>query len=167
MFKKKESPLCLNPKPSGRLKRIIVVVRMLALAACLSNALPITVKGFLFAMTYVCFAELVKRLKNGHYAIKYSDASGWEFSTCKGCFEDVRILPSTVVTKYALFLHIESRQKNPLNNTALKGTNKKTALILADTLSDDEYRCLIVKLITTAIKQEQTNGSVDRINPLK
>ncbi len=166
MLNKYEPPLCLNPKPSEGLNRILIVARLLALVACLANALPLEVQAALFVITYFYFEAVIKRLNNQHYAIQYSTASGWEFSTCGGDFEKVQVLASSVVTKYALFLHIESRQ-NSLNKIALKSATKKTALILADTLSEDEYRCLIVKLITTAIKQEQTDGSVDRIKPLK
>jgi len=167
LLNKYEPPLWLNLKPSGRLQRIIGVVRVLALTACLSNALPIVVKGLLFAMTCAGFTKLAKRLKQRQDTIRYSDATAWELSTGEGGFECVRILPSTVVTKYALFLHVESRQKSPVNKIALPGTNKKAVLIPADSLSDDEYRRLIVKLITTMIKQEQVFVSVDKIKPIE
>lgn len=85
----------------------------------------------------------------------------------EGGLEPVRILPSTVVTKYALFLHIENQQKPSLNKPALTNITKKALLIPADSLADDEYRSLIAKLVSTAIKQEQVFVSVDKIKPIE
>jgi len=150
-----------------RLQYVSAIARALALTACLTNALPIAVKIILFAVIYACFDRLVKRLKNERYTIKYSDASGWELSMGEGGLEPVRILPSTVVTKYALFLHLESRQKPSLDKPALTSIPKKALLIPADSLADDEYRSLIAKLVSTAIKQEQVFVSVDKIKPIE
>lgn len=133
----------------------------------MGNALPIVVKGILLAMTYACFAKLAKRLKNERYTIKYTDTLGWAFSMGEEGLECVNILPSTVVTKYALFLHVASQQASSWNEPAKRRIHTKAVLIPADSLSDDEYRCLIVKLVTTAIKQEQVFMSVDRIKPLE
>lgn len=163
MLKKYEPPLWFDIQPSVRLNRITEMVRMLALAGCLCNALPVAAKMLLLAATYAYFAAIFKRLQNtAQYTLKYSGAAGWQVSTGAD-FESVRILQSTVVTPYALFLHTESR----LAKAATTGAKHRALLILPDALSDDEYRRLIVKLVTNTVKQQHGSISVDKIKPIE
>ena len=46
------------------------------------------------------------------------------------------------------FLHFKYRSQAQ----SMKFAHKKTLLVLSDALADEDYRCLIVKLKTTAIK---------------
>jgi toxin CptA len=134
--KKHEISLLVELKPSKRLKRLLVVMHMLALGSSLANALPIAVKLALLIGIWIHLCITVKRLKHEQYKIKHSEALGWEVSDGND-FKQVLILNSTVITLFAIFLHF--------NDTAYK----QSVLIVNDALSEDDYRRLIVKLKTT------------------
>lgn len=143
MSKKHEPSLLLKLKPSERLKQLIIFMHVLALGACIANSLPIAVKlGF---STAICMHLwfTVKHLKSEYHRIKHTEALGWEVSFDSNDFESVRILDSTVITIFAIFLHIKNQD-----------TAKRTLLVLNDALSKDDYRRLIVKLKTSVTKQE-------------
>ena len=147
MAYKSESGLLLTIKPSRRLIKAVVFVHALALGAATANTLALAVKIGLVALVCGYCLLTVRRLNAEHYTIKYTDAGGWQL--LEGAdFVSIEILKSTVVTTFALFLHFrygsqaQSRTVSP----------KKTRLILNDALADEDYRSLIVKLKTTAIK---------------
>jgi hypothetical protein len=72
---------------------------------------------------------------------------GWE--VLEGCdFASIEILKSTVISTQILFLHF----KHSSQIQSWKSGHKKTLLVLNDALAAEDYRCLIVKLKTTAIK---------------
>ncbi len=149
--KKREASLLLTLKPSMRLKRFMIIIHGLALGACISNSLPIIFKCILFTGISLHLGLFVMRLKSPERTIKYAEALGWEVSLGDD-FEAVKVLPSTVITIFAIFLHISRQNRD--NYPTLWGASKKIILILSDTLTEDEYRCFIVKLKTTAIKQQ-------------
>jgi len=134
--KKLEPTLLLELKPSQRLKRLLVVMHMLALGSSIANALPVAVK--LALLTGICmhlwFSN--KRLKSGQHKIKHTEALGWEVSDGND-FEPVQIMDSTVITVFAIFLHFN------------RNAQKQSVLIVNDALSEDDYRRLIVRLKTT------------------
>ncbi|MGZ4956916.1 MAG: protein YgfX [Methylobacter sp.] len=135
MQKKHEPTLLLELKPSKKLKRLLVVIHLLALGSCIANALPVAVKLALLTGIWLHFEFTVKRLKFEQCKIKHTETSGWEVSDGNG-FEQVRILDSTVITIFAIFLHF--------NNNA----DKQSVLIVNDALSEDDYRRFIVRLKT-------------------
>ncbi len=139
MPQKHEPSLSVELKPSKRLKRFLVIMHGLALAASIANALPITVK--LALLTGICLhlRLMIKRLKNQRHKIIQSEALGWEVSDGND-FEPVQILNSTVITIFAIFLHFN------------KNAHRQSVLIVNDALSEDDYRCLIVRLKTTGKK---------------
>lgn len=112
---------------------------MLALAACVMNSLPIIIKCTLLIAVCASFYCQLKRLKSQQYTIKYTETLGWEVSEA-GKFETVEILPSTVISIFAIFLHVKKDNKP-----------KQMLLIFSDALAEDDYRCLIVKLKTSGI----------------
>ncbi len=140
MQKKHEAPLLLELKPSKRLKHLLIVMHVLALASSIANALPVTVKLALLVGICIHFCFTLKRLKNKHYKIKQSEASGWEISDGND-FKPVQIMNSTVITLFAIFLHVNSN------------AGKQSVLIVNDALTGDDYRHLIVRLKTTGKKQ--------------
>jgi Membrane-bound toxin component of toxin-antitoxin system len=140
MSKHDEPPLLLKLKPSERLQRMLILAHGLALAACAISYLPLVFKLALAAVIGLHLYFEVKHLTSGQYKIKYSEASAWEVAD-ENDFESVQILPSTVVTTFAVFLHIKR-----------ENADKQTILVLSDALSKDAYRQLIVKLKTTATK---------------
>jgi hypothetical protein len=147
MSDKSESGLLLTIKPSKRLNKMVIFVHTLALGASMANALVFAIKISLCAFICLHCWWTVKRLTAGQYAIKYTEALGWEVS--EGCdFAPVEILKSTVITTQTLFLHF----KHSSQAQSWKSGHKKTLLVLNDALAEEDYRCLIVKLKTTAIK---------------
>ncbi len=147
MSDKFESDLLLRLKPSKRLKKMVVFIHTLALGASMANALAFAIKISLFAIICINLWLSVRRLNLERYTIKHTEAFGWEVS--EGLvFVSVEILKSTVITTFALFLHY----KHGSQSQPSKSGYKKTLLILNDALAEEDYRCLIVKLKTAAIK---------------
>ena len=142
-----QAALLLTLKPSIRLKNWVIFVHIIALGASVTNALVFVIKISLFACIGLHCWLAVRRLNTVHYAIKHTEALGWEVS--EGCdFATVEILKSTVITPFALFLHFKHRYQAQ----SWKPGDKKSLLVLCDALTEEDYRCLIVKLKTTAIK---------------
>ncbi|MDD5578123.1 MAG: hypothetical protein PHY16_02435 [Methylobacter sp.] len=135
--KKYERALILELKPSKRLKQIIVFVHLLTLGACILNALPIMVKFGLFTGICIHLGFNLKCLKIERYKLRHTEASGWEISAGKD-FKPVTIQQSTVITIFAVWLHIKRQN-----------SDKQAILILNDALCEDDYRRLIVKLKTS------------------
>ncbi|HEY8218914.1 MAG TPA: protein YgfX [Methylobacter sp.] len=140
MTKKHESPLLVELNPSIQLKRLLIIMHLLALASSIANALPVIVKLALVIGIALHFYFILTRLKSEQYAIRHSEASGWEIASGKD-FKPVQILNSTVITLFAIFLHFD------------KNAHKQSVLIVNDALSEDDYRRLIVRLKTADKKR--------------
>jgi toxin CptA len=142
--KKLELPLLLELKPSQRLKQLLAAMHVLALAASIANALPIAAKLALLTVIFIHFHFTMRNLKSKPHAIKHTDALGWEVSGGSD-FKPVKILDSTVITTFAIFLHFTG------------DAHKRSLLILNDALSEDDYRRLIVRLKTAGNSKSQTH----------
>jgi hypothetical protein len=142
-----QTALLLALSPSKRLKKLVIFVHMIALGAIMSNALVFAIKISLCAFICMHCWLTVRRINAEHFTIRYTEALGWEVS--EGCdFTSVEIIKSTVITTFALFLHFNHSSQVQ----SWKPGHKKTLLVLNDALGEEDYRCLIVKLKTTAIK---------------
>jgi hypothetical protein len=135
LTRKHESPLLVELRPSRRLKQLLAVMHLLALASSIANALPDIVKLALVIGIGLHFYFALTRLKSEQYAIRHSETSGWEIASGND-FKPVQILNSTVITLFAIFLHFD------------KNAHKQSVLIVNDALSEDDYRRLIVRLKT-------------------
>ena len=147
MSDKFESDLLLTLKPSKRLKKMVVFIHTLALGASMANALAFAIKISFFAIICINLWLSVRRLNLEYYTIKHTEAFGWEVSEGLA-FASVEILKSTVITAQALFLHFKYGSQEQSRTSG----HKKTLLVLNDALAGEDYRCLIVKLKTTALK---------------
>ncbi|MCF7987969.1 MAG: hypothetical protein K9L60_10415 [Methylovulum sp.] len=152
-----EPPLCFNFVPSVWLNRLVLVIFALALFACLANSLPLLVKVSLAVLTVGYFVSLRQRLKKRQFTFRYTDTKSWAFSETEE-FVSIEILPSSVVTNYAVFLHFKT-----LGEAA---STQSAVLLVADSLTDEAYRTFIVKLLTTAVKHRQALQSIAKINPI-
>jgi hypothetical protein len=132
---------------SKLLKNCVFFIHALALAACLANALPLTVKLGLCALIVMNCRLIIRRLNAENHTIRYTEALGWELSGGRD-FSSIQILKSTVITTQVLFLHF----KYSFQAQSWKSFHIKTLLVLKDALAEEDYRFLIVKLKTTAIK---------------
>lgn len=147
MLNKFEPGLLLTIKSSKRLKKMVVIVHTLALGASMVNALAFAIKISLLTLICIHCWLTVRRLNAEHYTIKHTEALGWEVS--EGCdFASIEILKSTVITTHTLFLHF----RHASQSQSWKPGYKKTLLVLNDALAEEDYRCLVVRLKTTAIK---------------
>lgn len=135
MAKKHEPSLLVELKSSKRLKRLLIVMHVLALGSSIASALPIAVKLTLSAGVCLHFGYTVKRLTSKPCIIKHTEEFDWEISDGND-FESIQILNSTVTTVFAIFLHFN------------KNAHKQSLLILNDALTEDDYRRLIVRLKT-------------------
>ena len=144
---KYETGLLLTLNPSRRLKKLVVFVHTLTLAAAMTNALILAIKISLCALIGISCWLTTRRISAEHYTIKYTEALGWELLE-KGSFASIDILKSTVITTQALFLHF----KYGAQGRSWRSRYKNTLLVLNDALADEDFRYLIVKLKTTAIK---------------
>jgi hypothetical protein len=142
-----EASLLLAIKPSHHLKALIIITHALALGASIANDLDLAFKLGLITVISLQGWLTIKRLKNEAYTIKYTEALGWQLSKDQDLVS-IEILNSTIVTTFAIFLHYKER--SPSNFKTPRA--KRTRLILNDALSDEDYRCLLVKLKITHIK---------------
>lgn len=136
---------------------MMLVIFVLALIACLANSLPLLVKVSLAVLTVGHFVNLQQRLTKRQYTFRYTDTKSWEFSKAKE-FVSIEILPSSVVTSCAVFLHFET--------VGQASTHQSAVLLAADSLTDEAYRAFIVQLLTTPVKHRQALQSVAKINPI-
>ena len=125
----------------------VVFIHGLALVASVANPLQAWVKVGLLLSVSISAWLTVRRLLLQSDTIKYSEIFGWHIRVANK-MAIIDILPSTVITNYALFLHFKTRT----DTQSWLDRRTQTRLIFYDALSIDEFRCLIVKLKTSAIK---------------
>jgi len=140
-----ETALLLAIKPSQHLIALVIIIHVLALGASIANDLDLAFKLGLIAVIGLHAWLTIKRLKNEAYTIKYTEALGWQLSKDPDLVS-IEILNSTVVTPFAIFLHYKESSQPSFRITR----TKQTRLILNDALTDEDYRCLVVKLKITA-----------------
>lgn len=137
LSKKYDPSLLLELKPSKRLEQLLIFAHVLALGACLAAALPLAIKLALLAGIGLYCWGVIRHLNDFRQTIRYTEASGWEILDGND-FEPVRVINSTVITVYVIFLQV-----------IRQNAGKKTIIVLNDALSEDDYRFLIVKLRTS------------------
>ncbi len=126
---------------SNSLIRFVVIGYFLALIACLMNALPLVIKLVLVMFVFLHGLHTLKKLAAENWQLNYQDEKGWhtiEF----GITKLINILPSTVISKWFIFLHYQTIEK------------KIYRIITKDALLRDinDYRQLIVMLKTDGLQ---------------
>jgi hypothetical protein len=121
-------------EPSRHLKYALYAGHGLALSACLISALPWPGKLLLSLALPVHLYFALRNVDRQHDTIRYQDGTGWNIND-----DPVLILPSTVVTPFAIWLHFRGQP-----------ARKKALLIMKDAMPDTEFRRLIVKLKISA-----------------
>ena len=134
MSLKKSQPLRLVINESKRLNQLMVFIHSLALIASMISSLPISLKGVLLIAISGHFYIKCRTAKR--YRIEYSE-TGWKIAEGEE-FTTIEILPSTVVSTIAIFLHFKTDSKP-----------NDTRVIFNDALAESDYRSLIAKLKTT------------------
>lgn len=129
--------LQLTIKPSRQLANLLLFIHSLALLASTMNSLPIGLKCLLIVVISGHF--YVNRAKTVCCRIAYSE-TGWKIAQNEE-FISVEILPSSVLSCVAIFLHIKGEK---IANHSL--------VIFHDALAKEDYRALLVNLKTTLAK---------------
>lgn len=125
---------------STRLRHYLILIHVLALVACLANALAMLYKMLLLGVVIMHFRfSWRKYINSRHLAIRHSDVAGWEVLLGHR-YEPIKVLGSTVTTTFAIFLHFTGH-----NNA------RHNAIILNDALFADDYRQLLVRLKTAGV----------------
>lgn len=127
-------PARFSVGPSRRLQYALLAGHSLALAACLISALPWAAKLLLALALSVHFYFGERNADRRQVAIGYLEGSGWVIDD-----ERVAILPSSVLTPFAIWLHYQPQS-----------ARKKALLIVKDAMPDAEFRRLTVKLKISA-----------------
>jgi hypothetical protein len=132
--KKLNSTFVAELKPSKKIQQLVIVIHVIALAACFANALPLEMKLVTALLIGLNLTKTHPALKKERRIITYTEKQGWQISN-GGDFKAVTILKSTVTTTFFIFLHLQ---------------NESTTLIAYDALDETDYRDLIVRLKITA-----------------
>ena len=146
MSLKKYPPLLFELTRSARLMKLMAVIHGLALVACVLNSLPVLIKCGVFVVVAIHFYVQIKQLNAQQCTIKHTEAADWELSE-GGEFVSVAVLPSTVISTIAIFLHVKTESKT-----------RKNLVIVSDALAENDYRSLIVRLKTTLHDTENYGG---------
>lgn len=141
------SGLRLSLVPSKRLRIAVLCGHGLALLAVIANALPLAIKVGLMVAVLVSAGWLVRRIGRQQAKIHYDEGVGWQITLAGRC-DNVDILPSTVMTNYVVFLHYKTATTAPFGSVG----RIHTLLVFNDAVAAADYRHLVVKLKTTAIK---------------
>ncbi|CAG1020925.1 hypothetical protein DOJK_00655 [Patescibacteria group bacterium] len=123
------TPLRLCVNPSKRLTWFLIILHVWAVIACITNDLNVLLQVVLSLLVAVHYKYVTRQ--SVETVIEHSE-TGWKYQS----FE-IMILPSTVISSMALFLHFKQDGKF------------KSLLIMNDALSAEDYRLLIVRLKTT------------------
>jgi hypothetical protein len=134
--KKYQPPLQLALNDSKRLIVLMALIHALALLASVMNSLPSILKCVLLIILVSHYYFQLNKLKTKHHRIEHNE-TGWRLAL-DNSFEEIQILPSTVISIFVIFLHFKTDNKP-----------KQTLVIVSDALADEDYRCLIVRLKTT------------------
>lgn len=114
-----------------------VSMHLLALVACLGNALPFVLRllGVAMVAASLMLSLRENRVTSRAIGLNYSEAGGWTLCVC-GDTHKVEIMASTVYLSWLIVLHYRVMQERDL----------RTLLIFRDAVGDENYRKLKVAL---------------------
>jgi hypothetical protein len=117
--------------------RLLTLGYVLALIACFLNALTLTIKLILVTIIVLHSFFTLKKSMYENWQLEYDSKNGWHKLEFSG-LREIKILPSTVLSRHFVFLHYQSEGK------------KSYRLIFKDALvaNINDFRRLIVTLKT-------------------
>ena len=143
MSKKYESSQTFKIHRSALLIRWLIVLHAIAIVAAFINALDLIYKVVITIMVLVSLLVYLKREINFHgLLIRHSVEFGWEVAYSENNFYAIKVLTSTIITRYIIVLHFMQNKK------------KQTILICRDALFYDEFRKLMVALKISGLSRE-------------
>ncbi len=125
----------------------MIVLHIIAILAASLNALAISYKLIIISLILISLFYYLKREINFNgFTIRHSEAFEWEIALLEQDFQAIKILKSTVITPYVIFLHFKFPEKQE---------QKQAVVICTDALKDDEFRKLLVELRISGIKRTE------------
>lgn len=124
-------------QPSKWLRYLLICVYVLTLIACFLNALPLAIKITLATLCLINGFLTFKKSANENWQLDYDEENGWQkIETAR--LQKIQILPSTVISRYFIFLHYQCENQ------------KHYRVIFKDAIvkSINDFRQLIVTLKT-------------------
>ncbi len=143
--------LFLKINTSHKLKRLVYGLHLLAVSSCWLADLPVNMQWVSTGAILGFWGLHEYRHKAMAIYLKYATGSGWQVSWDGDDFQAIMILDTSVITRWAIFLHYANEYPPQLKG--YKGQVRKSLLILNDALSADDYRRLMVKLKLSARSQ--------------
>lgn len=145
MFQKSNQSLLIEPKPSVSLLILLITLHLLAALAIALSAVPVWVICLLLIAVSASLSRTIRAQgqssKNQIRKIIYSAEKGWSLFLEDHDSEKAELLPSTVSTRFCLFMHfIDGKRK------------QHNFMITRDSLPFDTYRKLRVVLKINALK---------------
>ncbi len=142
MAKYSESGQHFHIVASPRLARGVHALYVLALLACWLNSLALWIKLFSSAVVIGIGLASARAGKTAGFDLLYSVNQGWSVLDAEQEYQSISIKPTTVISRWVVFLHFSFNDKVV-----------RSRMILKDALLDDDYRRLIVKLKLTGYRE--------------
>lgn len=120
---------------SRQLKLLVHVLFVCAFAACWANDLPKDYRYLLSGLIVVFWALHNNANRSSPYFLRYTANLGWGLSLDDTDYREILILDGTVITCFAIFLFCKTTAQTT-----------KSILIARDSMSENDYRSLIVRL---------------------
>ncbi|KJV05262.1 protein YgfX [Methylocucumis oryzae] len=157
LLNQEQSLLSIDIKPALLVKHGQLVMLSCATSGIVLCDLEITTKILSAVLLLFYFVKIYNQSVSCKIRIKYN-TSGWTLTQTDET-EYIHILPSSVLTKHIIVLHIRY-----LSGTKSKQKRFKSLLITKqDAVNEEDFRRLTVKLKCSLIKQEQTTVSIVKI----
>ena len=128
--------------PSRRIRNVFDVLHVCAALACWLNALQPFYRLILTVVVLVLWGLNRKRWKAAPIHLRYTGNSGWAVSSDGLNYLTAVVLETTVVTNTLIFLHFRVGE-----------WLSRTLAIASDSLPENEFRRLAVRLKLCGLKQ--------------
>ena len=132
-----------SPKESFQLRAFFVIIHVLSFIACFSNTFPINSQLLMALIVLMSSLFYLFNAKNSHaYTLSYQEQKGWKLNQVLTQNQSLTILPTTILTTFVIIIH-----------SKLPNGKRRNFIILRDTLSEPEYRYLLVLLKISSTSQ--------------
>jgi len=141
LSKKLEVSQLFRIKQSNSLLYLLLINHALATIACFSNDLAIDYQLVAFFIVIISARFYWQDYhKFQSYDIRYNEAFGWQLAKSENNYQNITILPTTVLTARFIVLHFRFQEGR-----------KQAVLIVNDALEKQNYRHLLVELKVSSL----------------
>ncbi len=141
MSKKLEPQLHVNIQRSQTLAYFIIGLHLLSLLACFKISVLWQLQLVLVLVLGLSFSRQFRRYQQGVYqfCLQCTPENTWQYAVNQHDFVGIEILPSSVLNTWLIILHVKT-----------EAGKRENLLICKDTVNEDLYRRLKVRLKITA-----------------